>query len=220
MWGWAPGIPPLDAPTVLGLTAIDMNMTATRKYDGTSRAASKAGTRNDILAAAFALTGEKLSVEIVLADVATRAGTTVKTVLRHFGSRDALFDAIIEYASREVAEERVAPVGDIDAAIAIVHAHYRLRADWVLRMLEQEHSDARIHDIVQRGRGVHREWVHTTFAPQLERVGAARREASVDLLVVATDIYTWKILRRDRGLTDAQTADRACSLARAALAAT
>ena len=191
----------------------------TRKYDITSRAAAAEKTRRAILAAAFALSGEMLNVDIGLADVARRASTTVKTVLRHFGSRDGLFDAVIEYASAEVVEERIAPVGDIDGAIAVVHAHYDLRADWVLRLLEQEHSDARIHDIVERARRVHREWVEVTFAPQLERVPVRRREASVDLLVVGTDIYTWKILRRDMGLTAAATAERVGALVRGALTA-
>lgn len=185
-----------------------MNTTPTRTYDNTTRAAAMVQTRNAILGAAFALSAERLSAEIVLADVADRAGTTVKTVLRHFGTREALFDAVIEFATREIADERSSPAGDIDAAIAAVHAHYERRADWVLRMLGQEHSDPRIHDIVEQGRLVHREWVMATFAPQLGLVDADRLAASVDLLVVATDIYTWTILRRDIGLTVADTAKR------------
>ncbi|MEQ1735094.1 MAG: TetR/AcrR family transcriptional regulator, partial [Rhodoglobus sp.] len=185
--------------------------------DNTSRAAAMTETRTAILRAAFDLTAERLGPEIVLADVATRAGTTVKTVLRHFGSREALFDAVIDFATGEIADERSAPVGDIDAAIAAVHAHYERRADWVLRMLGQEHSDTRISDIVESGRRVHREWVQATFAPQLAAIGADWRAASVDLLVVATDIYTWKILRRDIGLTAAETAGRVRVLVTAVL---
>lgn len=198
---------------------MDMNIT-TRGYDNTTRAASMEATRASILRAAFELSGEKLSTEIVLADVAERAETTVKTVLRHFGSREALFEAVIDYAREEIVDERTAPAGDIDAAIAAVHGHYERRANWVLRMLEQERSDPRIHTIVEGGRRVHREWVMATFAPQLVRVAVGEREASVDLLVVVTDIYTWKILRRDIGLTGAETADRVRALVRAALAVT
>ena len=59
---------------------------------------------------------------------------------------------------------------------------------------------------------MHREWVQTVFAPYLPAAEAAR-EARVDLLVVATDVYTWKQLRRDRGLDRGTTdpADRTSS---------
>ena len=39
-------------------------------------------------------------------------------------------------------------------------------------------------------------------------VREAAREARVDLLVVATDVYTWKQLRRDRGLDRGTTTQR------------
>ena len=41
----------------------------------------------------------------------------------------------------------------------------------------------------------------------------------VDLLVVATDVYTWKLLRRDRRLSVARTRERMEALVRAVLAA-
>lgn len=180
----------------------------------TVRAAAAQDTRRAILAATFALVGEKSSVEIVLSDVAERAGVTVKTILRHFGSREALFDAATEFAAAEVQQERVAPVGDVARAVSIVIDHYESRGDWVIRMLAQEHSDPRIHAMVERGREVHREWVRTTFAPQIGTAGPGA-DAAVDLLVVALDVYTWKILRRDRGLDRGQTEQRMAALVRA-----
>ena len=56
------------------------------------------------------------------------------------------------------------------------------------------------------GRRLHREQISELFAPQLAERPAAEREALLDLLVVATDVYTWKLLRRDRGL-DRPTAE-------------
>jgi len=43
-------------------------------------------------------------------------------------------------------------------------------------------------------------------------------EALADLLVVGTDLYTWVLLRRDRGLTRAQTEQRMIMLVEAVLA--
>ncbi len=52
--------------------------------------------------------------------------------------------------------------------------------------------------ITERGKALHRAWVEEVFAPDL--AGAPDPEELTDLLVVATDVYTWKLLRRDRGL--------------------
>ena len=185
----------------------------------TNRAASVEETKAAIVRAAFDLVGEKSNLEIVLADVAERAGVTVKTILRHYGSRDGLFDAVSDFARNEVREERIAPVGDIDRAVEVIVDHYETRGDWVMRLIEQEHTDARIGDVVAQGRVVHRRWVETTFAPQLAAVPEAGLVDAVDLLIVATDVYTWKILRRDRGLERPPTEHRIRTLVRAVLAA-
>jgi hypothetical protein len=62
---------------------------------------------------------------------------------------------------------------------------------------------------------VHREWVETTFGPQLDAVPVADREAVVDLLAAATDVYVWKLLRRDRELSRLVTEQRMRVLAQA-----
>jgi AcrR family transcriptional regulator len=190
-------------------------MKTTRAYEMTARAAAAEETRHRILSSTAALSAQKLTLEIVLADVAERAGVTTKTILRHFGSREGLFDAAIEFNRGEIERERVAPVGDISAAITTVVDHYEERGDWVTRMLEQEHSDDRARSVVEIGRLVHREWVVTTFRPQLDPVPVVDREAAVDLLVLATDVYAWKLLRRDRGLERTDTEQRMCALVHA-----
>jgi hypothetical protein len=65
------------------------------------------------------------------------------------------------------------------------------------------------------GRRVHRVWVEEVFAPQL--VGRRDREELVDLLVVATDLLTWKILRRDGGMDVPATCKRMLRLVQAIL---
>ena len=63
---------------------------------------------------------------------------------------------------------------------------------------------------------MHRRWVRTVLHP--EPRDPERAEEIVDLLVVATDVYTWKLLRRDRGLTRAETLNRIRALVAAVLA--
>jgi AcrR family transcriptional regulator len=102
-----------------------------------ARADAVAQTREQILEAAMALSEETLTFAIGLADVAARAGVTVRTVLRHFGSRDGLFDAVSGYARERVVGERAVPVGDAALAVRTIVAHYEIRGDHVMRMLEE-----------------------------------------------------------------------------------
>ena len=181
------------------LVSIGGDVKSRRAYLMQARAAGVAHTRQRILRAAFDLAHEKMSLEIVLADIAERAEVSVQTILRHFGSRDGLLDAVADFACREIASERVAPIGDVNAAVRVLFDHYELRGDAVLRFLGQESFDERIRQVTARGRSVHRDWVARVFAPQLA-AHPGERAALTDLLVVATDVYTWKLLRRDRAL--------------------
>ena len=70
--------------------AMDMK---TRKYDMGARQQAKTATRDAIIKAAIDTFMAERSFAITLPAIADRADVTVKTVLRHFGSRDALIDA-------------------------------------------------------------------------------------------------------------------------------
>lgn len=173
-------------------------MKSTRTYEMRARADAKAQTRTRILSAVRQLAEETLNLDPTLDAVAAAAGVSVQTVLRHFGSRDRLFDAALTAASAEMVDERAAPVGDIPGAVRAIVEHYELRGDFVLGLLTREPLDARIAQVVAHGRTVHRAWVQEVFAPLLPTGGD--RDPTTDLLVVATDVFTWKLLRRDRGL--------------------
>ena len=57
------------------------------------------------------------------------------------------------------------------------------------------------------GRTLHREWVEDMFGTELP-LEPIERDRIIDALVVATDVYSWKLLRRDRRLTVAEVRDR------------
>ena len=67
--------------------------------------------------------------------------------------------------------------------------------------------------VTDLGKAMHRTWVRDAFAP------ATDDEAVLDLLVVATDVYAWKLLRLDRGHSRAVTERRLHALVAAVLAA-
>jgi AcrR family transcriptional regulator len=181
-------------------------MKTTRPYTMTARSRAAEQTRVRILDATAELAGERLVADISLERVAQRAGVSVQTVLRRFGSRAGLFDEAQRYAEGRIVEERRAPVGDVDAAVEALVDHYEKRGDAVLLMLAQEGTDALTASVTARGKQVHREWVETTFAPFL--AGADDPGELTDLLVVAMDVFTWKLLRHDRGLDRATTEAR------------
>jgi AcrR family transcriptional regulator len=201
----------IDTNPVLMSTAVDMK--TTRPYSMSTRARSVEETRRRILTACVELHDERLSSEIGLDHVAGRAGVSVQTVLRHFGNRAGLLDAAVRHAEEAVRAERRTPAGDVGEAVRVVVAHYEQRGDGVLLMLAQERHEPLMHRIAEQGRALHRTWVEEAFAPYLE----GPDDGLLDLLVVATDVYTWKLLRRDRGLARDLTEQRIRSLVDALL---
>ena len=189
-------------------------MNIRRSYTMGARARAVEETRRRILDATVTLSEHRRIATISLEDVAQTAGVSVQTVLRQFGSRAGLLEAATAHASDAVVHERETPAGDVDGAVRVVVDHYETRGDAVLLLLAQEVEDPQVGVVTEGGKRMHRAWVEEAFAP------FSPREDLVDLLVVATDVYTWKLLRRDRGLTRRQTEERMKTLVRALLATT
>jgi AcrR family transcriptional regulator len=171
--------------------------TATRSYRMGARGDAVAATRLGILEAGAALGLDDLNLDPTLEEVARRAGVSVRTVLRHFGTREALLAAVTEFAVRRTVDERRPAADGAASAVDAILAHYEQRGDFALAVLAREPVDPRAAEIADRGKAEHRRWVEESFARALPSAGGAR-EALVDLLVVATDVYAWKLLRRDR----------------------
>jgi AcrR family transcriptional regulator len=183
-------------------------MKTTRNYVMRSRAESAEQTRQRALHATVALAGEKPFSTIVLPEVAARAGVSVKTVLRQFGNRDGLLDAATAFVGEQLHSRVTTTPGDIRAALESLFDHFDTRGDVIIMVLGQEGWDRRAQALTASERDTHREWVTTVFAPQLAGRASRARNELIDMLVVATDVYTWKMLCRDRGLTRAQAHKR------------
>jgi AcrR family transcriptional regulator len=171
-----------------------------------ARAEATAALRERIVDSAERLFEELASDRFSLEDVAAGAGTTVQTVLRHFGSKDQLLRATMGRGMDRVRDERMqAPVGDVQGAVRNLVRHYEDRGDMVLRWLAEEDRNSFMHEVLDRGRKFHQEWVAQTFAPQLEQVAGAARRRRLAQLVAITDVYVWKLLCRDMRLSRQQT---------------
>ncbi len=175
-----------------------------RPYRMRARAETAAATRSRIIRAVLELHVERFHDQITLDDIAGRAGVTVQTVLRQFGSRDGLVTAAAEQATNEVVAQRsAAPVGDVAGAIENLLDHYEEWGRSALRLLAQEEQVPQLRAIADGGRAAHYAWVDRTF-------GSFLAESSDPLLrpklIALTDVFTWKLLRLDLGLDRTATA--------------
>lgn len=150
-------------------------------------------------------------------DVAAGAGVSTRTVVRRFGTKEALALRLIEGVSRHDGARRDAvAAGDVDAALRMILETYELFGDTLLRILSAEGRVPMVTAMAEEGRRLHAAWVRRVFGPRLPG-GAAQPDMVLALLVVATDVYTWKLLRRDARLSASETADAARRLVDAIL---
>jgi AcrR family transcriptional regulator len=184
----------------------DIKSQARRPYRMTARAEAAAATGERILDAAIEVFWEMPVERISLEEVARRAGVTVQTVIRRFGGREGLLAAGAQRESERVRQQRAeAPVGDVAGAVRVLVDHYEALGDHVLKMLAEEGRAPRLREIADGGRALHREWCEQVFAPTLSALRGAGRERRLAQLVAVCDLYTWKLLRRQAGLSRRQT---------------
>lgn len=164
------------------------------------RAEGAADTRRRVFDTAAGLLRQRLSADIRLEEVAAGAGVSVQTVLRVAGSKAELFRVAFERLLSEMAEQLSgAEPGDIDAAVRTWFDHYEQFGDAVVRSLAQEGEHPDVGPVIEVGRAKHRERVSRLLGPLLDTWPARERGRALDALVCASDVYTWKLLRRDFG---------------------
>jgi AcrR family transcriptional regulator len=171
-----------------------------------ARAEAAATTAERILDAAVEVFWELPTDQISLDEIARRAGVTVQTVIRRFGGRDGLLAAAVERESEKVRRQRDEAVpGDPTGAVRVLIDHYEVIGDRVLKMLAEEERIPALKVIADQGRTLHRAWCARVFAPALTRLRGLERERRLAQFVALCDVYTWKLLRRDAGLSRRQT---------------
>lgn len=171
-----------------------------------ARAEAAAITAERILDATVEVFWELPTDQISLEEIARRAGVTVQTVIRRFGGRDGLIAAAVEREAEKVGRQRdEAMPGDPAGSVRVLIDHYELIGDRVLKMLAEEERVPGLRAIVDRGRALHRAWCDRVFAPAVGRLRGVERERRLAQFVALCDVYTWKLLRRDAGLSRSQT---------------
>jgi AcrR family transcriptional regulator len=176
-----------------------------RQYRMGKRAASATANGESILESARRLFGEIRYDQVTLDDVAAQAGVTERTVVRRFGSKEQLFGAVGAERAASIRRARdEVPAGDIPEAVRLLVGTYEDWGDEVLHLLSQERGLPGVTNRVEAGRRYHAAWVERAFSPLLVQLPPALRRRRLGQLVAVTDIYSWKVLRRDVGLSRAE----------------
>lgn len=164
-------------------------------------------TRERIVQAAYDLWLELAYEQMTLDAIAEGAGVTRQTVIRQFGSKDDVAAAVIEWrAQRDAAEREAEEPGDVATAVSRLMYRYETMGDANVRTLEIEHRVEMAARALEQGRAAHRGWIEHVFGPFLPaRRRRRERERAVLALYAATDVMTWKLLRRDFGRSRSDT---------------
>jgi AcrR family transcriptional regulator len=177
----------------LGETQVNITKKA---YSMELRAAAADATRERILQAAADAFLEDWYDTVTLAEIAKRAGVSGQTVLNHFGSKEALAAAAHRRIGEQIESLRYTPEpGDVPALVEATVDDYERTGDAVIRMLALEDRVPALQPLLEIGRQSHRRWVESMF----------RAPGLVAELMVATDVYAWKHLRRDQRLSREDT---------------
>ncbi len=121
-------------------------------------------------------------------------------MLRAFGSKDELVYEASACLGAAGVPLRVTPAGDVAAAVSAIFEVYETIGDLVIRCLADDHRRPQLLPLLDRARDNHRALGGAYFAPQLERRRGGARTQLFNVLVVATDVAVWNVLRRDSAL--------------------
>jgi AcrR family transcriptional regulator len=170
------------------------------------RAAATEATHDRIVEAATAAFSTNWYEDVTVRGIAEDAGVALQTVRNHFATKEELFSAAVERlnASIESARWAVTP-GDVDGAITTLVDDYERTGDANMRLLAVEARVPVVQPHMALGRAGHQAWVEHVFAEALTGVRGPTRTRRIAQLVVVTDVYAWKLLRRDKGLSRDQT---------------
>lgn len=143
--------------------------------------------------------------EITLDKVSQRAGVTVRTILRKFGSKEGLFTACIESDGDRFTHKRMdVNPGDLSGIVDALLSEYEHMGNALVRTLTVEYDYPVIQNLLDKARRFHREWCLYVFEPFLPDPDSDNFDVVLSAFITATEFYLWKLLRKDLGKTREQ----------------
>lgn len=189
-----------------------------RRYIQTARAEAAEATVRRIIEAFLARLLTQWFDEITLDRVAADAGVTVQTVIRRFGGKEGLLAEAVKTLAEQINAKRTIPSGDIRVMAERLVEDYEQTGDAIIRLLALEPRHPALAEFLGIGRRYHRDWVAGLLEDQLSHLDAAARKRATDAVVIVTDVYAWKLLRRDMDRSATAAAATIERLIRAAIA--
>jgi AcrR family transcriptional regulator len=180
-------------------------MKSGRAYTMSNRAGAVAATKERIATAALALLMERRYDDVTLADIANGAGVSHQTVLNHFESKEGVAFAAAELLVDSTNSARSGVErGDAAGAVRLLVADYEQIGDANVRWAMDAERLGSLAPFIDAARQSHRAWLEEIFGPDMPP-GTKERRRVLNALHAATDVYTWKLLRRDLGVSRPET---------------
>lgn len=164
-----------------------------------ARAEAVEATRERIARAAMQRFLAKPYEDVTIASVARDAGVSHQTLLNHFESKDGLFAAAAERFSVDLAASREGrATSDPESVVALLMEQFERSGNGNVRLALLHERIEAVRAGLEQGRANHQGWLAEVFEDRLPSDPAERRR-TLAALHAATDVYTWKLLRRDLG---------------------
>jgi AcrR family transcriptional regulator len=178
-----------------------------RAYDMTKRSDAAQGTRRRIAEAALALFKERDYDDVSLNEIARAAGVSHQTVLNHCESKAGVLLAAGELFSEEIRDlESDAVAGDVTSVVHTTCVRYEVLGDANARWAAMGTRAPEVAEGLARGRLGFQAWLAEMLGDLLPGDDDPDERRRVLLgLHAALDVFTWKLLRRDLGLSQQQT---------------
>lgn len=182
------------------------------------RAEQASATADRIADAAVQLLMEQRFADVTLAAIARAAGVSHQTVLNHFESKEGVaYAAAVRISEATDTARSDPPTGDAAAVVGLLIDDYERMGDANVRWAMDAEQLGSLASFLDRARTSHRRWLAAAFDDRLP-ADAAERDVVLTALHAATDVYTWKLLRRDLGLSRRKTEAAVLHLVEGALA--
>ncbi len=178
-----------------------------RAYDMTKRSDAVAGTRRRIAEAALALFKERDYDDVSLNEIARAAGVSHQTILNHCENKAGVLLAAGELFSEEIRDlEADAIPGDVASVVHTTCVRYEVLGDANARWAAMATRAPEVADGLARGRLGFQAWLEEMLGDLMPDGDDPDERRRVLLgLHAALDVFAWKLLRRDLGLSQEQT---------------
>jgi AcrR family transcriptional regulator len=179
-----------------------------RPYRQTARAEATQGLRERIVRAFLVALKSQWLDDITLDDVAVAARTTRQTVIRMYGGKEGLLKAAVEIWPAEIeAQVRPPEATTVEALASAMIGMLEELGDMYFRVLCLAPRHPELEHFTALGRARHRQWFTEALTPNLRDRSAVEIETVINECLIATDTYTWSLLRRTfgKGADETQT---------------